>query len=109
MIIMGAKGDSCGVRISGFSMMSEHQHKSATFKHPVMSGREVREALENPGEVRRSKRDACVYLFCRTERPKRWLCPMVRPNEEAFARAYTNAIKIGEERMEKLRINSEIH
>jgi hypothetical protein len=36
-----------------------------TVKHPVMAGREldVKEALENPGEIRLSRSDASVYLF----------------------------------------------
>jgi hypothetical protein len=45
-------------------------------KHPVMAGREedVRKALEDPDEIRKSKSDENVYLFYRAEREKRWLC-----------------------------------
>ena len=87
----------------GFSVlvMAEQWQKIVTFKHPIMSGREkdVHEALENPVEIRRSRRNPNVYLFYRSERPKRWLCAVVkRLDGEAFlVTAYiTDAIKIGE-------------
>ena len=45
-----------------------------TFKHPAMAGREsdVREALQNPDEIRVSRIDSEVYLFYKAERAKRW-------------------------------------
>jgi hypothetical protein len=45
-------------------------------KHPVMAGREedVRQTLEDPDEIRKSKSDENVYLFYRSERKMRWLC-----------------------------------
>ena len=49
-------------------------------KHPVMAGREddVRNALENPDEIRQSKSDEDVYLFYKAEREKRWICAVSR-------------------------------
>jgi hypothetical protein len=66
-----------------------------------MSGRQrdIQETLENPGEIRRSRKDPNVYLFYRVKRPKRWLCAVVKRLEgEGFlVMAYvTDAIKIGE-------------
>ncbi len=87
----------------GFSVlvMADQWQKIVTFKHPIMSGRErdVQKALESPREIRRSRRDPNVYLFYGDERPKRWICAVVkRPDGEAFLiTAYiTDAIKIGE-------------
>jgi hypothetical protein len=72
-----------------------------TTKHPAMAGREgaVRESLESPDEIRRSRRDPKVYLFYRQERPGRWICAVVkRTDGEAFlVTTYpTDAIKEGE-------------
>lgn len=54
-------------------------------KHPVMAGREddVRNALENPDEIRQSKSDEVVYLFYKAERDKRWICAVSRQTGEA--------------------------
>ncbi|HLX37733.1 MAG TPA: hypothetical protein VKR29_08025 [Candidatus Binataceae bacterium] len=65
-----------------------------------MSGRDdaVRLALEEPGEVRRSRTDAAVFLFYRGG-PPRWICAVAkRENGEGFLiTAYpTDAIKIGD-------------
>ncbi|HXU39366.1 MAG TPA: DUF4258 domain-containing protein [Blastocatellia bacterium] len=51
-----------------------------TIKHPVMAGREsdVREALQNPDEIRVSSIDAEVYLFYKAERAKRWVCAVAK-------------------------------
>jgi hypothetical protein len=53
-------------------------------KHPVMAGREddVQNALENPDEIRQSKSDENVYLFCKAEREKRWIAQF--PGKQAM-------------------------
>ena len=71
-----------------------------TRKHPVLSGQEngVREALSDPDEIRRSRKDPNVLLFYRESSP-RWICAIIRrQNGEAFLiTAYpTDAIKAGE-------------
>ncbi len=70
-------------------------------KHPVMQGREddVKSALQNPSEIRRSKKDAQVYLFYKPERLGRWICAVTkRLNGDGFLiTTYpTDAIKEGE-------------
>ncbi len=47
-----------------------------TIKHPVMAGREkdVKAALGEPDEIRRSTKDESVYLFYKSERVGRWVC-----------------------------------
>ena len=72
-----------------------------TVKHPVMAGHEndVKEALQNPSEIRQSKSDLAVYLFYKPERLGRWVCAVAkRLNGEGFLiTAYsTDAIKEGE-------------
>lgn len=72
-----------------------------TIKHPIMAGREkdVQDTLQNPGEIRRSRSDADVYLFYKPERVGRWVCAVSkRLNEDGFLiTAYpTDAIKEGE-------------
>ena len=69
-------------------------------KHPTLAGHEgdVRETLADPDEVRRSRRDANVYLFYRGTKP-RWLCAIVRREDGSgfLITAYpTDIIKIGE-------------
>ena len=51
-----------------------------TVKHPVMAGREqdVKEALQNPSEIRQSRSDADVYLFYKPERIGRWVCAVAK-------------------------------
>ena len=51
-----------------------------TFKHPVMAGREldVRRTLEEPDEIRLSRRDSAVYLFYRSEHENRWVCAVTK-------------------------------
>ena len=71
-----------------------------TIKHPVMDGREidVRAALENPDEVRRSKTDPAVYLFYLQERQGWWICAVTkRLNGDGFLiTTYpTDAVKEG--------------
>lgn len=72
-----------------------------TVKHPVMAGHEidVKEALENPSEIRRSRSDVNVYLFYKPERIGRWVCAVAKQlNGDGFLiTAYlTDAIKEGE-------------
>lgn len=58
-----------------------------TAKHPVMVGCEsdVRDVLENPDEIRQSRRDPAVYLFYRSERVGRWVCAVAkRLNGDGF-------------------------
>jgi len=66
-----------------------------------MAGHEkhVQEVLQNPDEIRLSKRDPNVYLFYKSERTGRWVCAVTRRLEgEGFViTAYpTDAIKEGE-------------
>ncbi len=71
-----------------------------TVKHPVMIGQEnlVREALEKPEQVRRSRSDYNVYLFYRQVSPGRWICAVVkRLNDDGFLITVypTEAVKEG--------------
>jgi hypothetical protein len=70
------------------------------YKHPSLRGREeeIRRVLEDPDEVRRSRKDSQVLLFYR-EVKSRWLCAVARrENGYGFLiTAYpTEAIKAGE-------------
>ena len=51
-----------------------------TIKHPAMTGHEadVRETLEHPQEIRRSRSDPAVYLFYGPERVGRWVCAVAK-------------------------------
>jgi len=87
----------------GFKVRVTHAYWNliVTVKHPVMAGREkqVRDTLQNPGEIRQSKSDPNVYLFYRVEGIGRWVCAVFRRlNGEGFLiTAYpTDAIKEGE-------------
>ena len=81
----------------------ERWHLIVTLKHPVMQEREdaVRAVLERPDEVRQSRSAQDILLFYKLERPKRWMCAVIRrgrgDNEEGFLiTAYpTDAIKEG--------------
>jgi hypothetical protein len=69
-------------------------------KHPVLRGREadVRAALGDPDEVRRSRKDPAVLLFYRGG-PLRWTCAVTKVEGGGgfLVTAYpTDAIKIGE-------------
>lgn len=73
-----------------------------SIKHPVMDGRDddVRAALQNPDEVRRSRRDEDIPLFYRAERPGRLTCAVVRRTGQGgfLITAYpTDAVKEGEQ------------
>ncbi len=70
-------------------------------KHPALAGHEadVERALRDPDEVRRSRKDASVYLFYSGSRP-RWMCAVARHAEPIgfVVTAYpTDAIKAGEQ------------
>lgn len=72
-----------------------------TVKHPVMAGREndVKDTLQNPGEIRQSKGDAHVYLFYKAERMGRWVCAVAKrlDGDGFLITAYpTDAVKEGE-------------
>jgi hypothetical protein len=72
-----------------------------SIKHPAMTGREteMREALSDPDEIRRSRSDANVYLFYKAVHAARWVCAVAKQlNGDGFLiTAYpTDAIKEGE-------------
>lgn len=48
-------------------------------KHPALAGKEeeVRSVLEDPDEIRRSRKDTDVVLFYRGAKP-RWTCAVVK-------------------------------
>jgi hypothetical protein len=74
--------------------------KLVATKHPRMRGREneVREALENADEIRRSIIDPTIYLYYRKAAGHR-VCAVVKHlNDEGFlVTAYlTDSIKVGE-------------
>jgi len=69
-------------------------------KHPIMAGREddVKDTLENPDEIRRSRSDENVYLFYKTEHKQRWICAVSKRNDSTgfLITTYpTDAIKEG--------------
>lgn len=71
-----------------------------TVKHPVTVGRElaVKQTLENPDEIRKSRLDAQVLLFYQAEGTNRWVCAVTkRADDHGFLiTAYpTDAIKEG--------------
>lgn len=73
-----------------------------TIKHPVMSGRDfdVKETLEHPDQIRRSKRDPNVYLFYKAKATSRWVCVVVKDTKGSgfvITTYPTDAIKEGEE------------
>ena len=51
-----------------------------SIKHPVMAGHEdeVKAALSAPDEIRRSRSDATVYLFYKTQHARRWVCAVTK-------------------------------
>ncbi len=70
------------------------------YKHPSLAGREeeIRRVLEDPDEVRRSRRDPEVLLFYRGVK-SRWLCAVARREDKhgfLIAAYPTEAIKAGE-------------
>jgi hypothetical protein len=80
---------------------SAHWDFLTQVKHPVMTGREedVRSALAEPDEVRRSRTDPNVLLFYKEAGTRRWVCVVCkRLNGDGFLiTTYpTDAIKEGE-------------
>jgi hypothetical protein len=72
----------------------------ATFKHPVMAGREssVKATLANPDEVRQSRTDREVLLFYKAEAARRWVCAVTKQadSDGFLVTAYpTDAMKEG--------------
>lgn len=70
------------------------------YKHPVLRGREreVEQALADPDEVRRSRKDPNVLLFYRGT-ATRWLCAVARREDGTgfLITAYpTDTIKTGD-------------
>ena len=79
----------------------EYWQVIVTIKHPVMAGyeKDVQEVLQNPDEIRLSKRDPNVYLFYKVERIGRWVCAVTRrlDGEGFLITTYpTDTIKEGE-------------
>jgi Trk K+ transport system NAD-binding subunit len=79
----------------------DYWHIIVTIKHPVMAGRkaEVVAALVSPDEIRRSKSDQSVYLFCRSRRNRRWVCAVSKQEGDTgflITAHPTDAIKEGE-------------
>lgn len=73
-----------------------------TVKHPSMVEKQtdVQKALKNPEMIRSSRQDSAVYLFYIQEKPKRWLCAVVkRLNGDGFliTTYVTDAMKEGEQ------------
>ena len=87
----------------GFRVRVTHDYWNliTSIKHPAMADHEteVREALIDPDEIRRSRSDANVYLFYKAVRAARWVCAVAKQlNGDGFLiTAYpTDAIKEGE-------------
>ncbi len=72
----------------------------STEKHPVMRDKldEVKQALSNPDEIRKSSKDQNVFLFYRGEHP-RWIVAVAK-KEDGFGFLITtypaDVIKVGE-------------
>jgi Domain of unknown function (DUF4258) len=71
-----------------------------TVKHPVMMGREadVKNTLENPEQIRRSRSDPDVLLFYQGTGERRWVCAVAKhaTGQGFLITAYpTDAIKEG--------------
>ena len=67
-------------------------------KHPILRGESaaVRDTIERPDEIRRSRRSAEVWL-CYRRRDRRYLCAVIVPATGMLLTAYpTDAIKAGE-------------
>jgi hypothetical protein len=73
----------------------------STVKHPIMAGHaeEVKNTLQNPDEIRKSRSDFSVYLFYKSVGIERWVCAVSKQiDDEGFLiTAYpTDAIKEGQ-------------
>jgi hypothetical protein len=86
----------------GFSVRCTQQHWDSIVrvKHPAMVGREgiIRQVLEDPEEIRKSRKDERVLLFYRRQGERYFSAVVRRPNGDAFLiTTYpTDAIKAGE-------------
>lgn len=74
---------------AGFTVRVSHSYWGivSTVKHPIMAGQEdsVKQTLQTPDEIRRSRTDETVYLFYKEERPQRWNCAVAkRLNGDGF-------------------------
>ena len=85
----------------GVEVFASRRYRSTVIlaKHPVLSGQveRVRDALEDPEQVRRSRTDPSVLLFYRLE-PPRWLCAVAKMTDSGgfLITAYpTDGVKIG--------------
>jgi hypothetical protein len=84
-----------------------HWQFIVTYKHPVLAGREkeIEETLSDPDEIRRSRKDAKVFLFYKGG-PPRWLCAVAKEQDDGgfIITAYpTDAMKAGEQVWAKLK------
>lgn len=85
-----------------FSVRTSNEYwQKLIIKHPDIADleAEVKQALSNPDEIRRSSRDPNILLFYRTLKAKRWAVAVSRRlNGDGFLiTAYqTDAIKEGE-------------
>jgi hypothetical protein len=70
----------------GFRVRLSKQYWSfiISIKHPAMAGREdeVRSALAEPDEIRRSRLDSDVYLFYSSIAARRWVCAVAKHHSE---------------------------
>ena len=87
----------------GFTVRVTHERWTMiiTFKHPAMAGceNEVKQALEHPDEIRRSRIDPSVLLFYIKRHERRWVCAVCKRSDlDAFLiTTYpADAIKEGE-------------
>jgi len=86
----------------GFAVRCTESYWSfiSTEKHPVMTGKlkEVKLALSEPDEIRKSKKDENVFLFYRGEHP-RWIVAVAK-KEDGFGFLITSypadVIKVGD-------------
>jgi len=86
----------------GFSVRCTRSYWNfiASQKHPVMAGKhaDIRRTLEEPDQIRVSRRDPQVHLFYRGG-PPRWTCAVARVSVDGgfLITAYpTDRIKAGE-------------
>jgi len=76
-------------------------------KHPVLKGKkkkQIKEALSNPEEVRKDRKDENVFLFTKAN-IRAWICAVAKheSGEGFLITAYpTDSIKAGDTHMEKV-------
>jgi hypothetical protein len=87
----------------GFTVRSTKDYwiKLSEEKHPILKGNQalIEATLQDPDEIRRSRKDTSVYLFYRTVRLKRWVCAVTKASESGgyLITAYiSSALKQGE-------------